>query len=328
MGFADIIGQQKSLAVLRGALANNRLHHAYLFIGPEGVGKRTSAITLAMALHCQEKNRDSCGRCVECARIKARNHPDVREIALLPGKKEISIQQIREMEKELHYRSFTGGRKIAIVDPATLLNPAAQNALMKTLEEPPKDSLLILISPSAGALLPTLRSRCLRVNFGPIPRQLLAGFLTSKKGQLPEEAELLAALSMGSLGVALEMDGKALREARREWGGMLAALKTGDYRGAMDVAETLASSREEALKFLDWVQSWYRDLLVQGFRQDSGDVVNQDMLAELQRQQAKVALEQILSVAAHASVAARKIQRNLNRRMVLEQFLFGVAGSH
>jgi DNA polymerase-3 subunit delta' len=328
MGFADIIGQQKSLAVLRGALANNRLHHAYLFTGPEGVGKRTTAITVAMALHCVERNGDSCGRCVECARIKARNHPDVREIEPLQGKKEISIQQIREMEKELHYRSFTGGRKVAVVDPANLLNPASQNALLKTLEEPPKDSLLILISPSAGALLPTLRSRCLRVSFGPIPRQRLTDFLISKKGQAPEEAGLLAALSMGSLGVALEMDEKELREGRREWGAMLAALKAGDYRGAMDAAEALSSSREEALKFLGWVQSWYRDLLVHGLRQDSGDVVNLDLLPELQRQEAEATLECVLSATAHAGEAARKIQRNLNRRMVLEQLLFGVVGSH
>lgn len=328
MGFAEIIGQKNQLDILRLALANNRLHHAYLFTGPEGVGKRTTALTLAMALHCTEKNGDFCGRCAECARIKGRNHPDVRMIERLADKKEISIQQIREMEKELRYRSFSGGRKIAIVDPATLLNPASQNALLKTLEEPPPDSLLILIAASAGALLPTLRSRCLRLSFGPLPRQLIAGFLLSEKGVKPEAAELLAALSMGSLGAALEMDGAELGERRRVWGGMLSALKAGDYRGAMEAAEALAGSRDDALQFLEWAESWYRDLLVQAARQDAQGVVNLDMLPELQLQGAAAGVERILSAAANAAGAARKIQRNLNRRMVLEQFLFGVVGSH
>jgi len=232
------------------------------------------------------------------------------------------------MEKELRYRSFSGGRKIAIVDPATLLNPASQNALLKTLEEPPPDSLLILIAASAGALLPTLRSRCLRLSFGPLPRQLIAGFLMSEKGVKPEAAELLAALSMGSLGAAIEMDGADLGERRRVWSGMLSALKTGDYRGAMEAAEALAASRDDARQFLEWAESWYRDLLVYGLRQDAEGAVNLDMLPELQRQAAEVTVEHILSTAANAAGAARKIQRNLNRRMVLEQFLFGVVGGH
>jgi DNA polymerase III subunit delta' len=327
MAFSEIIGQKNPLATLRLALANNRMHHAYLFTGPAGVGKRTTALAVAMALHCAERNGDFCGHCAECARIQARNHPDVREIEPMTGKKEISIQQIREMEKELHYRSFSGGRKIAIIDPATLLNHASQNALLKTLEEPPRDSLLILISPSAGALLPTLRSRCLRLNFAPISPPLLVDFLVSKKGQAPKEAEFLAALSMGSMGAALEMDGNESRKRRRQWSSALSALTAGNYQGAMEAAEAHASSREEALAFLEWAESWYRDLLTHGLQQNALDVVNLDMLAELRRQAAEATVGGILSAATHAASATRKIQRNLNRRMVLEEFLLGVVGS-
>src|ERR671925_430637 len=162
MGFAEIIGHHRQIQTLRLALAKRRLHHAYLFIGPEGVGKRTLALALAKAIHCSEMADDFCGRCVNCARVQDGNHSDVRFIEPLSGKKEISIQQIREIEKQLNFRSFSGGKKIAILDPATLLNLSSQNALLKTLEEPPQDSLLILIACNAGALLPTIRSRCLR----------------------------------------------------------------------------------------------------------------------------------------------------------------------
>lgn len=325
MAFADIIGQEKSLRLLRGALANHRLHHAYLFTGPEGVGKRTTAMMMAMALHCVERQGDACGRCIECARIRNRNHPDIREIEPLPGKKEITIQQIRSLEKDLQLRSFSGGRKVAILDPAALLNQPSQNALLKTLEEPPKDSLLILISPSAGALLPTLRSRCLRVSFGPITRQLLADYLSSRKGVPAEEAQLLAALSMGSLGMALAIKDSESRATRREWSLRLAALGRGDYHGAMKIAEELASDREEALDFLRWLQSWYRDLLAQRFGQE--ELVNLDLLPELQLKGAKATVDGILLCAAQTGEAPEKIQRNLNRRMVLEQLLFGAVGS-
>src|SRR3989304_9030229 len=145
MGFSEIIGHRQPLEILRRALGQGRLHHAYLFVGPEGVGKRTIALALAQALHCGEAGDDFCGRCADCARIRDRNHPDVRLVETLAGKKEIGIQQIRDVEKALNYRSFSGKRKIAIVDPATALNLSSQNALLKTLEEPPADSLLILL---------------------------------------------------------------------------------------------------------------------------------------------------------------------------------------
>ena len=169
MSFAEVIGHQKQLANLHSALTGERLHHAYLFLGPEGVGKRTIAVAYAKALHCLQQVNDFCDQCANCARISDGNHPDVRVLEPLAEKKEISIQQIRELERDLNFRSFTGKRKIAIIDPATLMNSSAQNALLKTLEEPPQESLIILIAANAGALLPTLRSRCLRLSFAPLP---------------------------------------------------------------------------------------------------------------------------------------------------------------
>ena len=111
MGFGEIIGHDRQLSTLRSALASNRLHHAYFFAGPEGVGKRTIAIALAKAVHCVQLDDDFCGQCVNCARISDGNHPDVRFVEPLAGKKEISIQQIRELERELNSdRSAAGAR--------------------------------------------------------------------------------------------------------------------------------------------------------------------------------------------------------------------------
>lgn len=324
MGFAELIGHAKQLQSMRAALANQRLHHAYLFAGPEGVGKRTIALALAKAVHCSELTGDYCGRCVNCASITDGNHPDVRYVQTLPGKKEISIQQVREIERELRFRSFSGKRKIAIVDPAASMNVAAQNALLKTLEEPPENSLIVLVTPNAGGLLPTLRSRCLRLSFAPLPRAQVAAFLQREQRLKGDDAEVLAAMSMGSIGVAVNLDQQALFEKRRIWTGMLSALKVKDYLGAMAAAEALAASREEALEFLNWAESWYRDLLIHGVTRKTDELVNLDMLPQIEQHSTEFGAQRALGALARISEATAGIQRNLNRRMVLEQFLFGV----
>ena len=321
MSFSQIIGHQKQVEIVRQALNHGRLHHAYLFAGLDGVGKKTIALGLAKAIHCSGVTDDFCGECTDCARIQDGNHPDVRILGPLAGKKEISIQQIRELEKELNFRSFSGKKKIVILDPATLMNLAAQNALLKTLEEPPQESLLILIASNGGALLPTLRSRCLRVTFGPLARDRVSGFLVSRKGVEKEAADFLAVVSMGSLGAVVNVDPQELIERRRHWIRLVCSLRAGDYRAATDAAEVLSGSKEDSLRFLDWVESWFRDLLVYGVTRGAQDVVNADILSEIQQQSTSTEFERLFSLIAKAKEAVEGIQRNLNRRMLLEDLL-------
>jgi len=324
MALNEIIGHHRQLEILRVALASERLHHAYLFVGPDGIGKRTVAIALAKAVHCSESTADFCGSCVNCRRIVDGNHPDVRIVEPLTGKKEISIQQVREFERELNYRSFTGKRKIIIVDPVTLMNLASQNALLKTLEEPPQDSLIVLIASSAGVLLPTLRSRCLRISFAPLARSDVVHYLRTKQDMAGDEVEFLAAMSMGSIGAAMGLDKEAYVEKRRVWAGIVGALKAGDYQAALVAAEALAGNRDDALKFLAWAASWYRDLLVYGVTGDSSDLVNLDMRELIAQQAVPPGSEQCIAALTSSHRAAAAIRRNLNRRMVLEKYLLGV----
>jgi DNA polymerase-3 subunit delta' len=321
MGFSAVLGHARQIEGLRLALHQERLHHAYLFLGPEGVGKRTIAGFLAQAIYCRERSEDFCGSCSDCVRVQKGNQPDVRTVEPALGKKEISIQQVREIERHLSYRSFTGGKKIAIIDPAALMNLPAQNALLKTLEEPPQDSLIILISASLGGLLPTVRSRCLMLCFGPLPREAIVKYLVGNQGKTAEEAATLAALAMGSLGAAIKMDDREHLERRRGWAEMFCSLSAESCRAALTAAETLAGDREESLEFLQWVESWYRDLLIYAVTGCSEDIVNVNMLPHIQEQTAKSDLMQLSALAARAIEAVRRIQRNVNRRMAIEDLL-------
>ena len=328
MLFSDIVGHKKQLETLRWGPEKDRLHHAYLFLGPEGVGKRTIALSLAMAIQCQERVHDFCDGCANCARVRSGNHPDVRVVGPLTGKKEISIQQVRELERELSFRSFSGGKKIVVLDPASLMNPSAQNALLKTLEEPPGDSLLILVSTSSGRLLPTLLSRCLRLSFAPLPVELVARFLVSHKGMKQEEAEFLAAMTMGSLGRAASPDMEHLVERRRVWADRIGSLIQGGYREGVTLAEELAGVREDSLQFLEWVGGWYRDILVYSVTGSSQGLCNLDMVENIKQQAALYSLERILFLLSQTGRTIAGIQRNFNRRMALENFFAQVVRMH
>jgi DNA polymerase-3 subunit delta' len=321
MPFTDIVGHKKQLESLRSGLANNRLHHAYLFLGPDGVGKRTVALSLTKAILCQEMRHDFCDACDNCARVQNGNHPDVRVVERLQKKNEITIQQVRELERELSYRSFTGGKKIAVLDPASLMNYPAQNALLKTLEEPPRDSLLILLSTSAGALLTTLVSRCMRLSFAPLPAEEVASFLTARKGVPREKAQLLATVSMGSLGRAVSEEMEEMIQKRAAWAERISALAAEDAPAWMALAEEIASDREESLQFLEWAKQWYRDILICQVAGGSREVSNPDLEDSIRRQADKYSRERILSLLSQADAAAASIRRNVNRRMALEDFL-------
>src|SRR5207247_11362441 len=144
---------------------------------------------------------------------------------------------------------------------------------------PPQDSLLVLVATNTGGLLPTLRSRCLRLSFGSLQCAQLANYLASKKGLKREEADFLAAMAMGSLGTALKIDGEEMQEKRRVWIELLSSLKAGDYRAAIMTAEGLAKDRNEALKFLEWAGICYRDLMVNAVTRASSERDKDDVLA-------------------------------------------------
>jgi DNA polymerase-3 subunit delta' len=206
------------------------------------------------------------------------------------------------------------------------MNLSAQNALLKTLEEPPADSVIVLIAPNSGGLLPTVRSRCVRLSFSPLGRHEVAAYLDSQTAITRNDSKSLAAMSMGSIGLALKLKKEKLFERRRDWAKTLTSLKPGDYHSAMAAAEELGEDRDGTLSFLGWAESWYRDVLVYQATHRSDELVNLDMLAEIERQAATINLDRLHSAMQKASSAAAGIQRNLNRRMILEDLLFTVAG--
>ena len=320
MVFSDIIGHQKQILTLKKALQGDRLHHAYLFLGPDGVGKKTVALSLAAALHCSLGAEDSCGRCDNCSRIGNGNHPDVRVIGPEAGKREITIPQMRNLQRMLGLRSFSGKKKVAIIDPARFMNYHAQNSLLKTLEDPPGDVLIVLIDHSTGNLLSTILSRCLRLYFPLLSVEQLARFLVDQRGLTEEEAAMVAAVTGGSLGEALSRDSKELLDQRRDWVERFSSLLQGDLRGAMGLAEEMARDREKAVRFILWIKEWYRDILIQQTGGAAAEVKNKDLMERVREGAPLFSMDHTLSVLSRIERVTGNLQRNYNRRLVLEDF--------
>ena len=227
MIWEKIRGHADQVAMFRRSLARGRLSHAYLFVGPDGVGKRSFAGALAQCLFCErfaDTELEACGECAACRQMSAGTHPDFVTVGCPPGKRELPIELIAgERESrgreglchELALRPMNSARKIAVLDDADLLNPASGNALLKTLEEPPDYALLILISSNPDGLLPTIRSRCQQVRFAALSATDVAELLLEQElVQERAEAELTAALSEGSLATAGRLLAPGLRELR------------------------------------------------------------------------------------------------------------------
>ncbi|MGD0282262.1 MAG: DNA polymerase III subunit delta' [Dissulfurispiraceae bacterium] len=203
MALRHIAGQEKALRILFGMLKRSRVPSAMLFSGDTGIGKRLAAVNYAKALNClKPADFDCCDTCVSCKKIGAATHPDVS--FTFPEKGEIRIDAVRKLEATLFLKPLEGSKKIAIVDDADTMNINAANAFLKTLEEPPEDSLIILVSSNPDGLPDTIRSRCIAIRFYPLSRDAFKKAVSAAVGQ--EQVDFVSRLSMGRPGLALSGD--------------------------------------------------------------------------------------------------------------------------
>lgn len=206
MSFAGILGQTKALTLLTRAVASGRLAHGYLFAGPDGVGKTTAALSLAAVLLCRAPvGIEPCGTCPGCRKFLSGNHPDLLHIQ--PDGAAIKIDQIRELKKALTFAPFESRLRVVLIEEVQTMRREAGNSLLKVLEEPPPDNLLVLIGSTAGAMLDTIISRCQVIPFTPLPLPLAAQVIRQHRPELDDTAShTLAALADGCPGQALALE--------------------------------------------------------------------------------------------------------------------------
>jgi DNA polymerase-3 subunit delta' len=259
MPFDAIIGHRRPVELLQSMLRTGQMPHAFIFYGIEGIGKQTVALAFAKALNCRELQADFCGRCRSCEKIERQMHPDVVQVE--PEKNVIKIEQIRELQQQIAYRPVEGQWKAVIIDQADRLTAQAANCLLKTLEEPPDSTVLVLVSRGIAGMLPTVLSRCQQIRFAPLSDMDINGYLC-RSGIEADRAAQVVGFAQGSIKRALFL---ATGDFLKRRAAMAAVLSQGSARHAsesLSLAAGIADDSEATVPVLEFLHSWYRDLLL------------------------------------------------------------------
>jgi len=325
-GFDFIIGQPLPIRVLERFLHTAQVPHALLFTGIEGIGKRTTATALAMALNCRDEGAERpCGQCRTCRQIREGRHPDIIEVA--PSKGMVRIDQIRQLLAALAMKPFSARKRVVMVTDAQTMNAESANALLKVLEEPPADTTLVLTARQRDDLLPTIASRCRHIRFSPLANGDLTALLTASHRMDAEQAKTIAEAAEGSYTRALQLVQSGWQE-RRDWLIRAAGLDRAPGRKrplalALAFSARLAGHKEALPLDFEILKAWIRDLSVWPF--NPGHIVNRDRAAILETVSAALALKQLSALWEVVEKAEKDIAANGNLRLTLDAMTLQMA---
>lgn len=317
--FEEIRGNTPLVEQLRRSAASGRSSHAYLFLGGAGAGKRLIANTFAKALQCEGEKRP-CDSCKSCHAFNHGNHPDVIYFQPLKSGKTYTIEDVREQLLEtVDLKPFQYEKKIYIIEKADTLNIQSQNALLKTLEEPPAHAVFLLLAERAEAFLPTILSRVVVMKIRPLSAETIADYLM-QAGHLAEESHILSAYAQGRIGQALELvEDEGFREMRQDILGKLEALPSMSEGDAYLLAKDLEGYKND-LRFLDIMELWYRDLLTAKSLREEGYLIQRDKKDAIFRA-AKEPAALLAKKAAAVRTARMRLGQNANFRLTMEVML-------
>lgn len=327
MGFNDIIGQRVIVESLRNAVKSNMISNGYVFSGPKGCGKKLMAFIFAMALNCSGEADDKpCGRCSSCIRTSSGNHPNLELVR--PIGQSIKIKQVRGIISDSARKPFERGYKIIIIDNADKMTIEAQDAFLKTLEEPPENTVFLILTESHSLLLPTIVSRCQVYRFKPVDSLEMKAFIKSKYDYPEMDVEAAVRHSKGIVGRALELlRDKGSFKARALYIDILEKALTGNGNDAILLASEAIEDKESAESFLEFSLSWFRDIMVLGESRGACDnlIINADSLEVLSRHNSFLTEAKLNSIMEIINKTYRYIKHNVGIKNSIDGMLFNIA---
>jgi len=314
MSFKDIKGQEKPINFLKESIQYQHLAGAYLFLGPEGVGKSMVAKTLAKVLNCLEEGLDACETCPSCIKIEKNQHPDVHFVASVGDEDEqgeaIKIEDIRQLQRQINLRPFEGRKKVFIIDNAHQMTAESANALLKILEEPPKNSLIILISSKSTRLFKTIVSRCRMIKFSPLPRKELEVTLKDEYHLVSEQAHFYSFFAEGRLGTALALKDTDIFNEKN--------LVIDQFISANNASfdNLAAKDRESLRRYLNLLVVWLRDIYLLKSGLPYAEIINLDRKEQLLKLMGNYSFSELDEALKFISQALLYLEQNVNAKLI------------
>lgn len=326
--FRDIKGNGQIIKSMKAAIDNNMVSHAYIIGGAEGSGKKTLAAAFAKTLLCRAEGDDACNKCVSCRTFDSGNNPDVRYV--YPAKtKSVSVDDVREqISADVKIKPYSGKYKIYIIPKADMLTEQAQNALLKTLEEPPEYAVFMLLAENTEMFLPTVLSRCVVFGIKPLPAETVKNYIIENGIADEKQAAVCAEYAQGSIGAAV-------RFARSE---QFAALKTKvistlsdmDSLSLFDLTQAAAELEEfkDLTDVTDMIYIWYRDVLAYKTMQNDSRIIEKDIIPLIKKESDKISMEGLYNIPQYIIETKKQIRQNVNFVFAMEMLFINIKESY
>ena len=320
--FSEIVGHEQIKEHMQAAIRDKKPFHAYLFQGEEGVGKEALARTFAAGLQCQSESADKpCKECVSCRQMESGNQPDV--IWVTREKASLGVDEIREqLCNTMDIKPFSSPYKIYLVPEAEKMTEAAQNALFKTIEEPPEYGIVILMTSNISALLPTIQSRCLTMEFRPLSTAVVESYV-KEHCQVPDyQARASAAFAQGNLGKAMRYaKSEDFIERKDHIISLLRHVEQMDLSEMLAVIKDLGTRKDEVRDYIDLMVLWYRDVLLFKATKDINQLLFQDEASYISREASHRSYEKIEEILQAFEKAKVRLRANVNFDITMELML-------
>lgn len=318
-GFADIIGHEQMIKYIKSAIAMDKMSHAYIFNGPEKSGKRMLAEAFAMALQCEGQADRPCMKCRSCKQAKNHNQPDI--IYLQHEKPNtISVDDVRkQINNDIGIRPFSSRYKVYIVDEAEKMNVQAQNALLKTIEEPPSYGVIMLLTTNADSFLPTIRSRCVTLNLKAVRDDQIRKYLMEQLHVPDYKAEVCTAFAQGNVGRAMLLAGSEdFNELKELVLVHLRKIGKADLYEILPMVKEVSPYKTQMTDFFDLLTIWFRDVLLYKSTGTDQGIIFRDLVHDIRRQADKLAFSDINDILQNIHNSRSRLDANVNFELTLE----------
>lgn len=320
-----VYGHDKQIAILHSAIRKDRIAHAYLFHGLEGIGKRTVALSFAMAVLCASPSEDgdACGRCPSCLKISHGNHPDV--VTVEPDGAFIKMQAVRDMMNAMAFRPLEGGKRIFVLVDADRMNPTAANALLKTLEEPSPSNILILVTSRPHQLPMTILSRCQNLRFSPLSQEEVSRFLCERLLLDAQEARALAAACGGSIEWAMRLREDDYLKIRKDVMDYLTEDREANPLHTLFFIHFIGRDKKNLTEKLEVLKTCFRDAVLYREMGRGDALINFDREDTIRAMVKRTKAADMINNLRIVDRLTRALEQNANKTLTLEAALFKLA---